>query len=134
MLCPCQSGLEYAQCCAPFHEGSPAPNPLALMRSRYSGYVLRKINYIMGTTHPSQQETHRPFSRWKQEIAQFSDQMSFDGLEILEVEERGDIGFVTFKAHLSQGGKDLSFTEKSRFEKRGDRWFYTGAVSLSSSM
>ena len=122
--CPCQSGLEYEKCCKPYHQGAAAPTPLALMRSRYSGYALKQIDYIIATTHPTLQEQHRPFSRWKQEIAQFSDQTSFDGLEILEVEEGEKEGFVTFKAHLSQAGKDISFTEKSLFKKENGRWLY----------
>src|SRR4051794_7920111 len=97
--CPCCSGLDYNVCCKTYHEGQPAPTPLALMRSRYSGYALRKIDYIIKTTAPALQETQRPFTRWKQEIAQFSDQMSFDGLDILEFEEGESVGFVTFKAH-----------------------------------
>lgn len=126
--CPCRSGLDYNVCYKTYHEGQRASTPLALMRSPYSGYALCKIDYIIKTTAPALQETERPFTRWKQEIARFSDQMSFDGLDILEVEEGENVGFVSFKAHLSQGGKDFSFTEKSRFEKENGQWFYAGSV------
>lgn len=124
MECPCKSGLEYENCCGPYHAGEAAPTPLALMRSRYSGYVQGKIIYMMETSHPDLQKAHRPFSRWKQEITQFADQTSFNGLEILRVEEGKDEGFVTFRAYLSQDGKDVSFIEKSRFEKKNGKWLY----------
>ena len=44
VLCPCDSGRPYAACCAPWHAGlnvgMHAPSPEALMRSRYSAFVL----------------------------------------------------------------------------------------------
>jgi SEC-C motif domain protein len=128
MQCPCRSVLDYEKCCGPYHAGLAAPSPLTLMRSRYSGYALKKIDYIIATTHPILQQ--HPFAKWKQEIALFCDQTSFDGLDILEVIEGAEEGFVTFKAHLSQQGKDCSFTEKSRFEKKDGKWFYHSALSV----
>ncbi len=38
--CPCDSGTPYNQCCQPLHEGVAATTAEALMRSRYSAYVL----------------------------------------------------------------------------------------------
>ena len=42
--CPCESGLTYIACCGLWHaglsEGHFAPGAEALMRSRYSAYVL----------------------------------------------------------------------------------------------
>ena len=120
MRCPCHSGKLYETCCAPYHQGAPAPTPLALMRSRYSGYALKKIDYIIETTHPSLA------IRTKEEIAQFCNETSFDGLDILEAE--GDD--VIFRAHLSKGGKDASFTEKSHFKKVDGKWkYHSGVVS-----
>lgn len=106
MDCPCQSGFQYEQCCGPYHAGLPAPSPLALMRSRYSGYALQKVDYIIETSHPDLQELHRPFSSWRQKIDHFSHQTSFNGLEILQVDQGDEEGFITFKAYLSQEGKD----------------------------
>ena len=55
--CPCDSGKTYADCCGPWHasdaQGTPAPTPEALMRSRYSAYVLGLIDYLLATWHPS---------------------------------------------------------------------------------
>jgi len=38
--CPCGSGTAYAACCEPMHQGAPALTAEALMRSRYSAFVL----------------------------------------------------------------------------------------------
>lgn len=54
-LCPCGSALAYEACCAPYHRGVAAPDAEALMRSRYSAYVLQDIEYIINTTLPDQQ-------------------------------------------------------------------------------
>lgn len=51
-ICPCDSGLQYTKCCQPLHLGQVAPSALALMRSRYSAYVLRLTQYLMQTWHP----------------------------------------------------------------------------------
>ncbi len=115
-MCPCCSGLPYEKCCAPYHAGAAAPTPIALMRSRYSGYALKKIDYLIETTHPNL----RQIGEDRDEIAKFSNETSFEGLEILEVEGP----YVTFRAHLSREGKDVSFTEKSRFEKVDGKWKY----------
>ena len=48
--CPCGSGQTYVECCGLWHaglnEGRHAPTPEALMRSRYSAYVLGCTDYL----------------------------------------------------------------------------------------
>ena len=39
--CPCGQALPYACCCGRLHAGEPAIDAAALMRSRYSAYVLK---------------------------------------------------------------------------------------------
>ena len=51
--CPCGSGLELARCCAPYLRGERLPpDAQALMRSRYSAYVLGDEAYLLDTWHP----------------------------------------------------------------------------------
>ena len=56
--CPCgragTSGkpLAFAKCCGPYlddFENSPAPDAESLMRSRYSAFVLGRIDYLQST-------------------------------------------------------------------------------------
>jgi SEC-C motif-containing protein len=53
-LTPCPCGhTSYARCCGPLHEGGIASSAEALMRSRYSAYVLKREDYLLATWHPS---------------------------------------------------------------------------------
>jgi len=51
--CPCASGKAYASCCQMWHDGVAAPDAEALMRSRYSAYVLGLRTYLLETWHSS---------------------------------------------------------------------------------
>lgn len=52
--CPCGQQQTYAQCCAPYHQGTAiAPTAELLMRSRYSAYVLAIKEYLLSTWHES---------------------------------------------------------------------------------
>lgn len=53
--CPCGSALPLAACCGRYHGGPQhlqAPTAEALMRSRYSAYVLGLHDYLLATWHP----------------------------------------------------------------------------------
>lgn len=126
MQCLCHSGESYASCCAPFHRGNAAPNAQALMRSRYSAYALGNVHYILKTTHPDNPDNQIPLDQRKKQINAFCKATIFEDLEILDFSEEGDIASVTFYAHLSQNGKDVSFVEKSQFVKVRGRWLYLG--------
>lgn len=94
------------------------------MRSRYSAYVLNKPDYIIGTTHPASPGYSQNKFGWSRSLSQFSKVSSFSGLKILDFQERGLFGCVTFVAFLTQEGQEATFTERSYFEKVGEKWFY----------
>jgi len=123
-LCPCYSKLLYKDCCQKFHQGTPCENALQLMRSRYSGYALSLVDYIIHTTHPSNKEYSEDIATWKQHILHFCKHTTFENLEISDFTESQDTAYVTFTAHLSQNGQSATFTEKSRFKKVDGRWLY----------
>jgi SEC-C motif domain protein len=131
--CPCHSGKSYHECCAPFHQKKAIPDPISLMRSRYSAYALGNSAYILETTHPNHQDQKIPFAKRKRSIEEFSRETEFRNLEILGSEESPPYFYVTFRATLFQKGKDASFTEKSRFAKLGPRWFYLSGEKLPQS-
>jgi uncharacterized protein YchJ len=120
MLCPCGSQKEYDRCCKPFHQGNLPDNALKLMRSRYSAYALCLPDYIISTTHPQNCQ----FNSSYQDIEHFCLHTEFKNLEILDFQEKDDFATVTFTAHLFQNKKDVSFTERSEFEKINGKWFY----------
>ena len=58
--CPCESGKRYAECCGRWHAGPQflqAPDAEALMRSRYSAFVLDRLDYLLATWHPDTRPT-----------------------------------------------------------------------------
>jgi SEC-C motif domain protein len=124
MMCPCCSGKNYTECCAPYHLGKEPPNALALMRSRYSAYAKGNAEYIIRTTHRKNPYYLRDTELWKKEIQMFCRQTKFTGLDILSFEDEKDIAYVTFTAHLEQNNQDVSFSEKSLFEKVDNHWRY----------
>lgn len=124
MPCPCQSGKQYEMCCRSFHLGKEPDTALQLMRSRFAAYALNMPDYIIRTTHPGGSQFFHDTKEWAQKISEFSSHTEFKGLEILEFRESGSLATVTFVAHLIQEQKDVSFTEKSYFEKVNGRWLY----------
>jgi SEC-C motif domain protein len=53
--CPCCSQKLFSECCEPFIIGLKNPSTaLALMRSRYTAYVLHDADYLIKTTHVSE--------------------------------------------------------------------------------
>lgn len=132
-LCPCHSGKPYAECCAPYHKGTPAENARALMRSRYAAYALQLADYIIQTTHPTNLAYKSDQHAWKQELVQYRRDMEFTGLDILEFVDGKERATVTFRAHLKQGDLDASFTEKSLFLKENGRWYYASGEILSDT-
>jgi SEC-C motif domain protein len=126
--CPCGSEKTYGACCGLWHAGlqaAPArhaPTPEALMRSRYSAYVLQLGDYLLATWHGSTApgEIDFPPTKWL-------------GLEIKHHEARGDAGIVEFVARYREStGRTGRLHETSRFVQEGigetARWYYIDGV------
>lgn len=125
-LCPCGSGRLYEDCCRLYHKGIFPENALLLMRSRYSAYALCLPSYIIETTHPDHSEFSLDFDQWKEKIILFSQNTTFERLEILDFIDGEDKALVAFSAYLRQGEDDVGFKETSHFEKVGGKWLYKG--------
>jgi SEC-C motif-containing protein len=115
--CPCDSGLLYADCCGPWHAGlalgQHAPTPEALMRSRYSAYVIGLLDYLLATWHASSSpgDLELPPVKWL-------------GLEVRHAQTAGDAGVVEFVARCKEGGRAQRMHETSRFVREDGRWYY----------
>lgn len=130
MSCKCYSGKPYKECCGKLHKGEAPSDALALMRSRYCAYALGNIDYLVASTHKDHILFQQPDLLRRQQIKHFCDNTVFSGLEIIDFFPGETESTVTFRAILSQGGKDCSFTEKSLFKKVNGFWKYYGALSL----
>lgn len=115
-LCVCGSGRVAADCCARHHAGEPAPDPEALMRSRYSAYVLGLTDYLLATWHP----TTRPAALTRDEAG-----LKWLGLDVRRCAmQDADHGTVEFVARSKLGGRAHRLHETSRFVRENGRWFY----------
>ncbi|WP_407315579.1 YchJ family protein [Pseudomonas sp. nanlin1] len=121
-ICPCASGNLLATCCGHYHEGHPAPDAQALMRSRYSAYVLGLIDYLVATTLPAQQaDLDVPG------ISQWSANSTWLGLEVESAEVFGgkpEHAFVTFKARWHDSAGEHCHRERSSFVQNAGRWYF----------
>ncbi len=114
--CPCGSRQPYAACCARWHGGEPAPDAAALMRSRYSAYVLRRHDHLLATWHPRT----RPAS-----IAPHDPALQWLGLELRRhVRSDADHASVEFVARCRLHGRATRMHETSRFVRDDGRWYY----------
>jgi SEC-C motif-containing protein len=114
--CPCGHAAAYADCCGRYHAGTPAPTAEALMRSRYSAYVLGLEGYLLDTwaaeTRPATLDIHSgPQPRWL-------------GLEVKQHKENGDQAQVEFVARHKINGRAHRMHELSCFVRRDGRWYY----------
>ncbi len=132
-LCPCRRGssstLTLAQCCGPYLDGAPAPNPEAVMRSRYTAYALGNIDYLHDTLAP---EARHDFDR--KSVSHWSKSSQWHGMEILSTEGGlpGDAeGFVEFTADFSTEGQRQTHRERSRFrfDAPTGRWLFVEAAN-----
>ena len=130
MLCPCKSKNSYEGCCKTYHLGENPQDAVLLMRSRYSAYALGLADYIIKTTHPDHPQFNKKTWDWREDILYFSQETEFIDLEIIAFESQESTAYVTFAASLKQQGKDVSYTEKSLFEKKEELWLYKDADFL----
>ncbi|MBX9400955.1 hypothetical protein K4L06_06490 [Lysobacter sp. BMK333-48F3] len=114
--CPCDPARRYADCCGRLHRGAPADSAEALMRSRYSAYVLGDLEYLRASWHP----------------ATCPDELEFDpavrwlGLEVKRHQPDGaDAATVEFVARYRVGGGSaVRLHEISRFQRVDGGWRY----------
>ena len=122
--CPCGSGLRGKGCCGPILDGTPAPTPEALMRSRYSAYATGAVSHLLATTAPEGPHFRADTRAWRAELEAYCAAVRFVGLTVHEASEDGDTGRVRFTARYVHGGAEQVIAEHSRFVRRDGRWLY----------
>lgn len=135
--CPCGSRKLFSQCCQPFHEGKALPPTAeALMRSRYSAYATKNVQYIVDTTHTGLNELYLKDEgvSLRKDAAATAEKINWEKLTVQKTEDVSDTeAFVTFQVYFkvrkqqgsrAQGFHVQTFIEKSRFLKEGGKWLY----------
>jgi SEC-C motif-containing protein len=125
MKCPCGSGEILQACCGKWIAGRKgAPTAEALMRSRYTAYVLEDIDYLVETTLPASRTPGLAAS-----IRQWARQVEWQRLHVLGVDAGGRSdteGTVEFVAEfVGPDGADRHH-ECSAFQKVRGTWYYAG--------
>lgn len=122
-VCPCGSGMPYAQCCGVYiDEGVPAPTAEALMRSRYTAHALCKIPYVVETVLPSQRGRHK-----EARIRKWSQTTKWLELKVEKTEKGGpadETGVVVFTAYYDDNGRRAEHHEEAAFKKVEGRWYF----------
>lgn len=122
VACPCGrtgargQGLAFESCCGRYLDNpTPAPDAEHLMRSRYSAFVLERVDYLKSSWHASTRPADlslEPDVKWL-------------GLEVKSHRATdADHAEVEFVARSRVGGRGQRLQEKSRFVREGGRWFY----------
>ena len=117
--CPCGSGNRYMDCCQSYVEQTiDAPTAEALMRSRYTAFVLLNEDYLRYSWHPDSCPKN----------IRLNENTNWLGLKILDTkagglsDRTGDVEFVT---RSKIAGKAQRLHERSRFIRERNRWYYT---------
>jgi SEC-C motif domain protein len=109
--CPCGSGATYDACCGRMHRGAVTPATAEeLMRSRYAAYAVGDLDYVFRTWHP----------RTRPQDLSPDPGLTWTGLEVIGSGE----DWVEFAAAFTRAGEAGELRERSRFQRRGERWVY----------
>ena len=132
-ICPCEqsesrsergqpelSGKSFKQCCERFLNGNEiAKTPKQLMRSRYSAYALGGYgDYLLSTWLPEMTQGLTAEALSEKTI-------NWVRLEVINNNQKGDDGYVEFKAYYKdESGLEKAHHEKSTFKRMNRQWYY----------
>ena len=124
--CICGSHKAPHKCCYRFLDGQQwAKTPEQLMRSRYSAYALGGYGeYLLKTWLPDEAGAQGLSA------LQLSEKNTeWVGLDVLAKGQKGDDGWVEFKAYYIDAENDQSVMhECSSFKRIKGRWYYVNGV------
>lgn len=125
--CPCDAGRSYELCCAPYHRGErEAPDPVALMRSRYAAFVRGDDAYLLRTMHPDNASLEEGVEEFVRGLKTAFRMYRYEGLRVLDHRPPASdrIAEVLFLARVKEAKRDRSFVERSYFAHDGAGWRY----------
>ncbi|MDP6573713.1 MAG: YchJ family protein [Rhodospirillales bacterium] len=120
--CPCGSGQGLDACCGAIIAGAPAPTAEALMRSRYTAFVLGDLDHIEATHAP---EVRGDFNRSAAESV--ANDAEWLGLDVRGTigggadDQEGEVEFVT---NFMRQGKEYAHHEIAVFRREQGNWMY----------
>lgn len=127
--CPCGSKQSFDACCGKYISGKEnAPTAEALMRARYSAYVVHDVDFVDRTHDPSSGD------QFDREAAKaWSEKSEWLGLEVVDTHNgrEGDAeGEVEFIAKFKTEGQEYAHHERSLFSKSTGKWLYVEGKTI----
>jgi SEC-C motif-containing protein len=121
--CYCGSQKKYKDCCHPFMTGASKPEtPEQLMRSRYTAFCVKDIEYLISTHHPSGRQDNE-----QDLLTNTIHETQWLGLKILKTDMDPDdthTGFVEFTAFYKTQNTNGQLHERSKFIHEAGQWYY----------
>jgi SEC-C motif-containing protein len=118
--CPCGSELPYGECCEPVIKGEkPAETAEQLMRSRYSAYVKKEIDYLATSLHPDHRKDFDP-----KNTRDWAESAEWHKLEIISTKDggpddlEGEVEFIATSEERQVKHQAAGFTK----EEKGIFW------------
>lgn len=130
--CPCGSKEDYKNCCGPVIAGERrAETAEQLMRSRYSAYVKKELNWLRLSLHPGHRADFNEASS-----REWAERAEWLGLEILNTVRGGTSdadGRVEFVASFAENGKRMEHREVASFQKSDGLWYFKDGKPVSAA-
>lgn len=136
--CPCKSGKSYGDCCGRYIDaGVPAPTAEALMRSRYSAFALRNVDYVL-KTHLGFDDTPATREAVDKDLhaTEWTNLIVRNSRRGGPADKEGEVTFVAAcRPRVAGLGDNTSapisqLHERSQFVKKDGLWFYTEGEHL----
>lgn len=128
-ICPCGSALAYEACCQAIIKGQrSAETAEQLMRSRYSAYVMKEIDYLRTSLHPD----HRADFNEKN-TRTWAEGAEWHNLEIIETIGGGpddSEGKIAFSVSYAEQGSKKDYRELALFRKHDGAWYLVSGEPL----
>jgi SEC-C motif domain protein len=116
--------LAWPQCCGPALDAAQpalATDAHALMRSRYSAFVLQRADYLLASWHPRTRPAH----------IEFEPGLKWLGLEVLShTATHPQQATVTFVARSRLAGRAQRMHETSHFVYEAGQWWYVDGITV----
>ncbi len=124
--CYCQSQKPFKACCHPFLSGKSNPRtPEQLMRSRFSAFCTKNIDYLIATRHVSKRQPNE-----SELLLRTMNENQWLGLRIVVANKpannQGNVEFVAFYKSDSIG----QLHENSSFAREEGLWYYLDGQML----
>jgi SEC-C motif-containing protein len=128
--CYCGSQKNFRECCHPFLIGALKPETAEqLMRSRYSAFCTKNIEYLFSTHHPSKRDPNEMES-----LSRTAREIQWLGLIVLKTGKDSvdpKIESVEFAAFHKTKNNLGQIHENSRFIHEHGQWFYLDGDPLA---